>query len=148
MCFLCFQANLILVPFPADRKQVLPMYDYRYYYYPQQQLQECNVYTGICQSFCSRGFLWYQVPSRGWVSLASGPLGANWVQSCIQVGTKDVCIWGGYLGCILFTPPHIFVEALRMRMSMRKSMVYSCTMRCESWTITFPKELVKCLFFL
>ena len=30
--------------------------------------------------------------------------------------------------------------------SMRRSTVYSCTMRHESWTITFPKELVKCLF--
>ena len=30
--------------------------------------------------------------------------------------------------------------------STRKSTVYSCTMRHESWTISFPKELVKCLF--
>ena len=30
--------------------------------------------------------------------------------------------------------------------STRKSTVYSCTMWCESWTITFPKEQVKCLF--
>ena len=37
---------------------------------------------------------------------------------------------------------------LRTRTSKEyeESTVYSCTMRRESWTITFPKELVKCLF--
>ena len=32
-------------------------------------------------------------------------------------------------------------QCLRVK-STRKSTVYSCTMRHESWTITFPKELV------
>ena len=71
-----------------------------FHYRPQTELREGNVFTGVCESFCSQAcfYLWYQTlsggrgMSRGWVGMSRR--GYVWKGGYVQVGW--VYPWGGF----------------------------------------------------
>ena len=66
---------------------------FSFHYRPSTKLGEGNVFTGVCHSvrgWVGRGYLGYQVPSRGWVSLVPRPF---WGYLWYQVPSRDGYAW-------------------------------------------------------
>ena len=78
------------------------------FYRPQTKLQECNVFTPVCQSFCLRG--------EGWCKSQHAP-------------GQEVCgWWRGLLGCDkVYTPDTLLPEMATEVGGMHQTRMYSCS---------------------
>ena len=65
------------------------------YYHPQQQLREGNVFTGVCQPFCSQGVLcpFWWVGISGTRSLLGVGMPGGDVQGRIGLWLTTPCYW-------------------------------------------------------